>query len=380
VPWRRRPLETGDLALAGKEAGKGKDGEDRRAEILSGLAESPAIYHCVTRVAGGHRCLGVAEKEKFIETLRRYEAFCMVRVLTFCVMSNHVHVLVEVPEAPEDRGKSWSDEKFLAHLSKLYYGDVMAEYRWKLNNFREKGLDGAAEEFRDGFFARMWDLSHFMKGVNQVFAQWFNRRHNRKGHLWGDRFKSVIVEGGRAARVISAYVDLNPVRAGIVEDPKDYRWSGYGQAVAGVKRAREGLAWTVFESTGLEEALDEKGAAARASDWKEAARRYRTILFEEGEKTERDERKNRGGISPERVKEALEKGGRLSEAEMLRCRVRHFTDGLVVGGAGFVEGVFEMTRDYFGRKRRSGPRRMAGVDTGLRTMRNLHKDALESSS
>jgi hypothetical protein len=76
-----------------------------------------------------------------------------------------------------------------------------------------------------------------MKGVNQVFAQWFNRRHDRKGHLWGDRFKSVIVEGGRAARVISSYIDLNPVRAGIVEDPKDYRWSGYGQAMAGVDTA-----------------------------------------------------------------------------------------------------------------------------------------------
>ena len=256
----------------------------------------------------------------------------------------------------------------------------MAEYRWKLANFREKGLDRAAEEFRDGFFARMWDLSHFMKGVNQVFAQWFNRRHDRKGHLWGDRFKSLIVEGGRAARVVSAYIDLNPVRAGIVEDPKDYRWSGYGQAVSGVKRAREGLAWTVFESVGLGEALDEKEAAELAADWSEVARRYRMALFEEGEKTERDERRNRGGISPERVKEVLEKGGRLSEAEMLRCRVRHFTDGLVVGGAGFVEGVYALTRDYFGGKRRSGARRMAGVDTELRTMRNLRKDALGPDS
>jgi putative transposase len=52
-------------------------------------------------------------------------------------------------------------------------------------------------------------------------------------HLWEDRFKSVIVESGVAARTIAAYIDLNPVRAGMATDPADYRWSSYGEAVGG---------------------------------------------------------------------------------------------------------------------------------------------------
>ena len=62
------------------------------------------------------------------------------------------------------------------------------------------------------------------------------RRHGRKGTLWEDRFRSVLVEGaGLALATMAAYIDLNPVRAGMVEDPKDYRWSGYGAAMAGRK-------------------------------------------------------------------------------------------------------------------------------------------------
>jgi len=46
--------------------------------------------------------------------------------------------------------------------------------------------------------------------------------------LWEERYKSVIVESGEAARTIAAYIDLNPVRAGMVSDPAEYRWSSYG--------------------------------------------------------------------------------------------------------------------------------------------------------
>lgn len=79
----------------------------------------------------------------------------------------------------------------------------------------------------------MHDLSEFMKTVLQRFTRWFNRTHSRMGTLWEERFKSVIVESGMAARTMAAYIDLNPVWAGMVEDPADYRWSGYGEAVGG---------------------------------------------------------------------------------------------------------------------------------------------------
>ncbi len=61
--------------------------------------------------------------------------------------------------------------------------------------------------------------------------------------LWEDRFRSVLVERkGQALRAMAAYIDLNPVRAKICDDPKDYRWCGYAEAVAGGKEAREAVA------------------------------------------------------------------------------------------------------------------------------------------
>jgi hypothetical protein len=90
----------------------------------------------------------------------------------------------------------------------------------------------------------MGDVSHYMKSLKQRFTQWFNRtrQSRRKGTLWEERFKSVLVEGTvEALSTVAAYIDLNPVRAAIVSDPKDYRWSGYGAAVGGSQRACEGL-------------------------------------------------------------------------------------------------------------------------------------------
>ena len=105
----------------------------------------------------------------------------------------------------------------------------------------ESGMDEAVAAIHKRFTYRMQDLAEFMKGLLQRFTQWFNRAHSRSGTLWEDRFKSVIVEDGVAARTISAYIDLNPVRAGMVQDPADYRWSSYGEAVGGGAKGNVGV-------------------------------------------------------------------------------------------------------------------------------------------
>jgi hypothetical protein len=60
---------------------------------------------------------------------------------------------------------------------------------------------------------------------------YYNQRHNRRGTLWGERFKSVIVENGESLINCLAYIDLNPLRAGIVSRPEDYRWNSLGYHV-----------------------------------------------------------------------------------------------------------------------------------------------------
>jgi hypothetical protein len=63
-----------------------------------------------------------------------------------------------------------------------------------------------------------------MREIKQTFSRCFNKTHGRRGFFWSERFKSVIVEDGDTLVNVLAYVDLNPVRAGIVKRPEHYRW------------------------------------------------------------------------------------------------------------------------------------------------------------
>ena len=113
-----------------------------------------------------------------------------------------------------------------------------------------------------------------MKTLLQRFTRWFNSTHNRRGTLWEERYKSVTVESGVAARTMAAYIDLNPVRAGMVSAPAQYRWNSYGEAVDGGtkgngKKAREGL---------VRACMSHLGSGFEAEKWKDVSRIYRRMM------------------------------------------------------------------------------------------------------
>lgn len=319
-----------------------------------------AYYHCVSRIVNREFVLGDAEKEQFGRFLRLYEDFCGLRVVTFCVMSNHFHVLVEVPQRPVVLP---DDEQLLARLKRTHSTVGVGTIRQRLAMFRAEGAHAEAEAYRETFLARMWDVSAFMKTLKQRFTQWFNREHARKGTLWEERYRSVLVEGaGEALATMAAYIDLNPVRAGMVADPKDYRWCGYAEAVAGKRRAMAGLKVLTDAYRGL---------PAPAGS---VLREYRAWLFGQGEESGVDEggRARRKGFDRKQVEQVLAKKGKLSREEMLRCRVRYFTDGAVLGSKEFVNQMFQAERKRFGPKRQTGARPLRGVEAGsLRTLRDL---------
>jgi REP element-mobilizing transposase RayT len=68
-------------------------------------------------------------------------------------------------------------------------------------------------------------LSRAIQWINQQYAAYANRAHSRVGHLFQGRFKSVLIEEDRHLHELTRYIHLNPMRAGIVEDPADYKWS-----------------------------------------------------------------------------------------------------------------------------------------------------------
>ncbi len=205
----------------------------RRARWLAPWKDSvvkPAVYHCISRVVDRRFVFGEDEREKFRVFMRMQENFSGCRVLAYCVMSNHFHVLLEVPPMPEG---GISDEELLKRLRATSTEAVVALVAKELAEARKAENQARVEEIHARYTYRMHNLSEFMKALLIRFTRWHNRTHNRTGTLWEERFKSVIVECGIAARTMAAYIDLNPVRAGMVTDPAEYRWSSYGEAVGG---------------------------------------------------------------------------------------------------------------------------------------------------
>jgi REP element-mobilizing transposase RayT len=334
----------------------------RRARWLApwkDSAEKPAMYHCISRVVDRRFVFGGDEREKFRVFLRMQENFSGCRVLSYCVMSNHFHVLLEVPPMPEG---GISDEELLKRLKATSTEVAVALVAKELAEARVAGNQSHAEEIHARYTYRMHSLSEFMKALLIRFTRWYNRTHNRTGTLWEERFKSVIVESGIAARTMAAYIDLNPVRAGMVSDPAEYRWSSYGEAVGGGpkgngKKAREGL---------VRACLSHQGAGFEAEKWKEVSRIYqRAMGFALHRNTGKsalprelvEEMVGKEGEEESRLKSALHFAG------MLRHRVRYFTDGAVIGSKAFVNEAFVGARERFTARRKEGARRMRGSGT-----------------
>ena len=324
--------------------------------------EGRALYHCISRVVDRQWLLTNRERERFVTIMRQVEGFCGVHVLTYAIMSNHFHILTDIPER-----KELSDEEFLDRLRYLYDEVVVNNIAIVLEMNRKDGNSVGAELIRAPYLCRMNDLSHFMKTVKQKYTQAYNKSVGRKGTLWEERFKSMVIEGeGKSMAIVAAYFELNPVRAGMVGDPKDYRHTGYGAATGGDELAREGIR-VIMRSMGIE------------GHWATISSEYRKLIYMQGEEAglTLEGKPIRAGFSPEEVKRVLDEGGRLSLHEALRCRVRYLTDGVALGRKEFVEEVFRKHREKFSHKRRTGARPMKHAHWGeLFTLRDLRREVV----
>ncbi len=312
-----------------------------------------AVYHCISRIVGGDFLLeGDREKEVLRNQIWKVADFCGVEVLTYCIMSNHVHILLRTPD-PKFL-KKLTNAELIRRAKRIYSAEKAGTF--------EQGLTDAEadvrERFRSQLLSRMGDVSQYMKELKQRFSIWYNKSHKRIGTLWAERFKSVLIEDEpMALSTVAAYIELNPVRAGIVDDPASYRFCGYAEAMGGFKPARMGIC-SLF--------------GGRES-WDVAGGRYRVVIFGKGQSF--DASRLGRSVDAEKAARVMNEGGRIAKVEALRCRVRYFTDGSVLGSKEFVQGYFEGHRDRFGAKRRDGPRSMGGSDWGaLACIRDLRTD------
>ena len=350
----------------------------RLARVTPDKTQGPWRFHCLSRTMDW--IFDVRDRNcpvclKFVEIMRDLEEFTGVRVLTYTLMSNHFHILAE---QPQDTGEVIAEQEVLRRFGVLHGEGALRNLERDLHHLREVlKTPQAAEAQIDKLRARMGDVSIFMKELKGRFAQWYNITRKRYGVLWKERFKSVVVEDGQALITMATYIDLNCVRAGIVTDPKDYKWCGYAEAIGAEKtlrtKAREGLR-RVVEGEGTERG-EQGWTQAR---WDRVQSRYRKCLFDLGRRQEgplEPGEKIRGGIPKEEVEKVLKAGGKLSPAQALRCRIRYFNDGVALGSKEFIESIFRNHRQNFSAKRKDGARKLRGLPwDNLHTMRDLRKE------
>jgi hypothetical protein len=326
-----------------------------RKRIL--ISETTAVYHLICRTAYQSFIFKDREKEVFVGLMRQQARFAGIEILAYCVMSNHVHLLVRVP--PID---SLPDSELLERYRDYYGASKVPQSTFSVNEL-EAILSGGgpdADLARARILARMGDLPAFMRELKQRFTIWYNHKHENVGTIWAARYKSLIVEDARESLTrVAAYIDLNPVRAELVSDPKDYRWCGYSAAVAGVPRAKEAIQ-SLFE---------------RDADFAECLAAYRLILFGKGYGTKGEVNKDRGRISAETLDTVIRSQGQVEAADLLRMRIRYFADGAAIGSKAFVEEVFQQNREEFGSGRQKAGKALPPKLWGdLHVLRDLKKN------
>ena len=274
------------------------------------LTEVGCFYHLMNRVAGDKSFLpfGDVDREFGMKLVKRLADYYLLEFVSMCWMGNHFHIVLyspceaELPSPAEIAGR---------HND--YYASAPG-----------KTVDPRDTEACFEIGRRMIDISRFMKDFQQRFVHRFNRLYGRRGHLWGDRFKSTILEGREALWTAVKYVELNPVRAGLCENPAYYRHSTWGWCSGSGKHPFEGAF-----CAHMRHSLGDAGVGMSDSEVFSvfAGELARTIAAESG-----------AGSEEIHATVAKAERGESMPVRFLR-RTRHFTDGGILGSKEFVRQV-----------------------------------------
>jgi REP element-mobilizing transposase RayT len=298
------------------------------------IADEKAVYHVMSRTALDGFPLKDIEKDFMLDLIKKFSSLYFTEILGFCLMGNHFHLLVKM--IPESR---FSDEEIQKRFE-TSYSDSRDFADSQIPILREK----------------LSSLSEFIREIKVGFARYYNRRHNRRGYFWGDRFKSVIVDKGETLVNCLAYIDLNPLRAGLVDRPEDYRWNSLGYHLQTENKGH-------FLSTdfGLKE--------FNVKSPKERIRRYRRYVYEAGA-IRRADKIQAKLIDAKVFAKELKKDFEISRISRFRSRTRYFTDSGIIGSKEFVAENYQRFRHLFHSKHEKKPKPIKGLD-GIYSLKRL---------
>lgn len=311
------------------------------------IGTAPSFYHCITETLPSLPAFSEDDKSLFVGNLRRMEAFTGVRVVTFSIIDHRIRMLIHVGD--------YSDvsDRELGRRLKTYYGAELGGERLKiLRQIKRKDGAKAYAKAVAKYTDRMGSLALFLKTLLQMLTQGYNNRHGTKGTIFQERFRSILIEGwGPALLSTAAFIDLDGVRTGEVERARDYAFCGFGSASRGNKQAREGLS-ILFPY------LDDK-----PKDWRSFSNQYRSLLLPP---------KDNAFVTARDVQAELRKRRPwLPRPVLLRCELRYFDYGTILGRPEFIETVFHENRHIFTAERaRMSYLMRFGNWEGMHSMRN----------
>ena len=184
------------------------------------------VYHLYNTIAHSVRFLEDEEKFDLMDRIRRVSEFCGIKLLSWCLMSNHFHLLVYLPFAP-----MLSEPEIRRRLA-LLHPDESA-------SFFEGFIRGRAPVEMS---QRMCNIGMFMKLVKQNFTLAYNDRTAHRGTMWEGPYKfKKIPMREKDLTTVAAYQNLNPVRACMAADYTSYPWTSFAAASKGDAIALSGL-------------------------------------------------------------------------------------------------------------------------------------------
>ena len=308
-------------------------GTGARRRILALAGADSACQHVMSRMVDGLEFWDDVEKEALDRLLRKMSSFLGLRLLTHAIMGNHFHALLEIPNREKWLARfdgPGGERAFWAHLATFYQGESLHRLRRRVDDARQMGRNHEADKVIDSIKRRMCDVSIWAKEVKERYSRWLNRRRNRQGTIWMERFRSVLVQNGRALQCMALYIELNPVRAGLAGHPRDYRWCGFAAANRGDREALAGVGRIIALATGAE------GGTA------EALAIFEGLIECSPRRTPSDVRQQ-AGTDPR-----------------LLLRQRGFSEGMAMGEPWWLEDVARQHMHHFGEYRRGRPKEIAG--------------------
>lgn len=276
------------------------------------LQDYDAWYHLCARAAARQGEFPLAlplVRFKLLELIQHYAAIYFCKFSSLNVMGNHWHGVCHF-----DQPRALSADELMERALALYPNSRKTLEAWPEKKWRR-------------LEKRLFDVSELMRNVQGGFSRWYNRTFLRKGHFWGERFKSVILGGPQAVLDAVLYVELNAVRAGLVQCPEDYEGSSLYLREAGQDGWLMPLSEILYDEQGTKDELHAR--------FKELVYYRGAVITKVGQKP----------IPEDVIKREAARGfkKRGAFAKKLRC----FTDGLVLGSELYV-------REHLTRLRHAG--------------------------